>query len=187
MIRKVLTVIGLILIAVVLLPAVLPPLTRAAGDIQDVLVTNWPRLWQIQGDVTISKPIPQTQLVELPEQQVTPVSTKETTRLIYGGTLDTKGFPSVVFSLAGLTKADVFKAGEVGAILIPEVATVIDAFNEKGVFLFPLEVRAQVGTFPPYFSSGQPKYTIGFDRYRIYYFNTTDKTATVHLYAYLTQ
>lgn len=187
MARKLLISLGVLLVAALVLPALFPPLTRAAGEVQEVLVTNWPGLWRIQGEVSVARPIPQTQLVELPEQQITPVSPKETTRLIYGGTLETAGFPSVVFSLAGLTKADVFKAGEVGAILIPDVPTVVDAFNEKGVFLFPLEVRAQVGTFPPYFSSGQPKYTVGFDRYRVYYFNTTDKTATVHLYAYLTQ
>ena len=38
----------------------------------------------------------------------------------------------------------------------------------------------------PYFASSQPRFTVAFQAYQVYLYNTTDKTVTVDLYAYLT-
>ena len=38
----------------------------------------------------------------------------------------------------------------------------------------------------PYFASTANRVLIGFPRYRTYFYNTSDKTVTVNLYAYLT-
>ncbi len=55
------------------------------------------------------------------------------------------------------------------------------------MILFPLEVTAPgVSIDTPYFASSQPRYTVGFQAYRVLLYNTTDKTVTVNLFAYLT-
>jgi hypothetical protein len=62
-----------------------------------------------------------------------------------------------------------------------------NAFDEQGLIYFALEVNA-AGIKPQsaYFASTQPRYRIGFQSYDILLYNTTDKTVTVDLYAYLT-
>ncbi|NIM61199.1 MAG: hypothetical protein GTO30_05940, partial [Acidobacteria bacterium] len=56
-----------------------------------------------------------------------------------------------------------------------------------GVVQFGLNVAALGNTGArPYFSSDQPRYTVGFDAYRVYLYNETDKTVTANLFAYLT-
>ena len=77
--------------------------------------------------------------------------------------------------------------GDVGAILLPDEDAVLRAFNEDGKFQFTQEIQASaVSGLSPWFASGQEKFTIGFPRYRIFFYNTTDRTVGVNLYVYLT-
>jgi hypothetical protein len=75
----------------------------------------------------------------------------------------------------------------VGAILIPDEEAITTAFEENGQIQFPLEVSAAL-TSPPLrsFASQQARFSVGFPRYRVHLYNTTEKTATVSLFAYLT-
>jgi hypothetical protein len=118
---------------------------------------------------------------------VPPVQPTDTTRLVDAGVLVTDGFPSVVLSLHGVVKGSVQKSGTIGAILIPDDELIQEAFDEQGLIHFALETAAAgVNSKTPYFASKQPRYQVGFASYRIWLYNTTDKTVTANLFAYLT-
>jgi len=181
-----------ILPAVLLLGAgalfLLTPTGRVASQsIESVLVTNFPSIQKIEGEITIKKPIPFSELVSFEQIIVPPVQPTETTRLVEAGVLTTNGFPEVVLSLHGVVKGSVLKPGSVGAILLPAQPTIEEAFNEQGLVHFAMELAAGgVSSATPYFASNQPRYTIGFRAYTVLLYNTTDKTVTVDLFAYLT-
>lgn len=165
------------------LAAAAPAVSRAA---QEVLVLNWPALQRVEGTVTIEKPVRLSTLVRRTDLIVAPVQPTDTTRLVDAGTIDTGGFGHVTLSLLGTTKGEVGRSGAVGAFLVPDVETAAEAFHERGDTLFALRVEAVgVSAASPYFASNQPRFQVGFPRYRVFLFNTSDKTADAELYAYL--
>lgn len=167
---------------------VLTPAGRiAAQSLQEVFVVNFPEVQPVRGSVTVDGAVRLSELVAIEDVVVPPVRREDTTRLIEAGTFKTDGFPNVVLSLHGQTKGDIVRAGDVGAILIPEHEKIQQAFQERGQMHFALEVAARsVGGDRAYFASSQPRYQIGFSSYRVLLYNTTDKTVTVDLFAYLT-
>jgi hypothetical protein len=162
-----------------------PPAT--SQEVSFVRVTNFPAVQKIDGKVEIDGPIRLAKLASLREITLPPVRSDQTTRWVDGGVVETGGFPNVVLSLNGEIKGELTKPGSIVAVLIPTEKSVIDAFDEKGVVQFALNVAAmgQTGA-QPYFASEQPRYTVGFDAYRVYLYNETDKTVTANLFAYLT-
>ena len=168
--------------------ALVPAGIAVGQEMASVVVTNWPRVYSVDGEVRVPGPIRRARLVSKTDITVPPVSPKDTNRLVSAGSIETDGFPAVVLSLAGQTKGQVARAGGVGAILIPETELFEAAFREQEVALFPLEVAASgVSNQSSYFGSNQPRYPVAFPSYRVLLWNTTDKTVTVNLYAYLTQ
>ena len=159
----------------------------ASQHISQVIVTNWPTVWQVDGEVSVRNPIRLSKQVSFEDLLVAPVRPTDTTRLIEAGMLETDGFPSVVISLHGLVKGDVKQSGEVGVLLLPDEPTIVEAFNEQGLVHFALRAEAQgVSSLTPYFASNQPDFKVGFKAYKVLLYNTTDKTVTVNLFAYLT-
>jgi len=160
---------------------------RSQEDVQRVFITNFPQTQQVAGTVAIDGVVRHAALQHLKDLLVAPVSPKETTRLVPAGTLTTDGFTSVVLSLNGQTKGRTMRAGSVGALLIPDEETVTRAFEEEGLFQFPMEIKAlSVPGASLYFASEPQRFMVGFPRYRVLLYNTTDKTASVSLHAYLT-
>jgi len=159
----------------------------ATQDITQVIVTNWPTLWRVEGKVTIDGPVLLSQQLSFGEVVVPPVGRTETTRMLSAGTLTTRGFAHVVLSLQGQVKGSVKREGEVGAILVPMESGIQDALNEQGLTQFALDVVA-TGISPrtTYFASLQPRHQVGFSTYEVLLYNTTDKAVTANLYAYLT-
>jgi len=177
-------------------------------DVSRVLVTNFPGIQNVEGTVEVKGTIRVAELVTFENITVPPVKPSDTTRLVEAGTLVTDGFPEVVLSLHGVVRGSALKHGEVGAILIPdqhvvrgsalkhgEVGAILipdqqqiqEAFDEQGFFHFALRAAAHdVSSKTPYFASDQPKYTVGFENYKVLLYNTTDKTVSVNLFAYLT-
>ncbi len=156
-------------------------------EIQQVFVANFPDVQTVKGEVTVDGPLHLSELRSFKEIVVQPVRPTETTRLVEAGTLTTDGFASVVLSIHGVTRGDVKKPGTVGVILIPDEPRVQAAFNELGLMHFSLETSASgVSVETPYFASAQPRYTVAFPSYRVLLYNTTDKTVTVDVFAYLT-
>lgn len=177
---KNLVIVGLVL-------AVLALGANAARELLDVSVVNFPDPQRIKGAVTIDGPIRHGNLVRFTDIIVPPVKPTDTTRLISAGTIETDGYTHAVLSLSGLTKGDVLRGGSVGVYMIPEEELVLRTFHEAGQVQFPLEVQAgNVTSASPYFSSKTEYQTVGFPRYRVLLWNTSDKTVTVNLYAYLT-
>jgi hypothetical protein len=154
---------------------------------EDVFVVNFPEVQQVTGKVELGGPTPQSALVRFDEEIVAPVQREDTTALVRGGVLQTEGFVSIVLSLAGQIRADTYRPGQVGAILIPEVEPMTAAFHEAGQFLFPLEVQASAAASGNLYFGSEPKVqALAFPRYRVYFYNSTDRPATVTLFAYLT-
>ena len=188
--RRTLLVLVVLVAAVLALVAALPAGRVIAQELTSVVVTNWPDIFQVRGEVTVSGgPIRQAELVLREPVTIPPfISPREVNRLISGGTLELDRYPAVVLSLVGQTKGQVGKPGSVGAILLPDVETVQEAYDQRGEFLFPLEVAAaSVAGSSPFFASTQPRYALAFPRYRVLFYNTSDRTVTVNLFAYLTQ
>lgn len=186
MIRRV-PVPALVLIALVATVVLWPTGVAVSQSIQQVLVTNWPDVFSVEGTVAVRGPVRFSKMVSVGRQVVSPVKPRETTRMEPVFTLETDGFSHVVLSLTGQTKGEIYHPGTVGAILIPDVETSRTAFFERGEYLFAMEVvAAGVSSASPYFGSEQPRYQVGFGTYKVFLYNTTDKSVDVDLYAYLT-
>ena len=167
---------------------ILAPAGRALAEgIQQVFVTNFPDVFDVRGTVSIKAPIRTGILTAKREVVVPPVSPKDTQRLIDGGTIDCDGYTEMVLSLQGQTKGEVVRTGRVGAMLIPDDEPIIRAFEEKGQTQFTLDIEAGgVSATSTFFASNQPRFAVGFPRYRVYFYNTADKSVTVNFYAYMT-
>jgi hypothetical protein len=172
--------------AAVCLLMLLPAPSAADREVQEVRVTNFPATQRVEGRVGVDGPIHQAALASLREIEVPPVAPSEVRRLVPAGIIGTDGFPAVVLSLTGQIKGMLAKPGDVGVILLPDEEPIQRAFEERGQIQFPLEVKAASFSGELYFSSGQPRFVVGFPRYRVFAYNTTDKTAMIDLYAYLT-
>ncbi len=156
-------------------------------QVRRVIVTNFPRVQLVTGEVEIRNPVRLAKLVTFEDIIVAPVPPTETTRLVEAGVLQTEGFPRVVLSLHGIVKGQVLSTGEVGVILVPEQPSIQEAFDEQGQVHFAMRTAARgVSSATPYFASDQAEFTVGFQAYKIYLYNTTDKTITANLFAYLT-
>lgn len=173
--------------ATIVLLLLLPAGQAISQELQRVVVTNFPSVFDVRGTVDIAGPIPMTEQKTFANITVSPVKPTDTLRLVKGGVLETKGFSEIVLSLEGVVRGEVGQAGEVGAILVPDEELIQRAFTEQGAVHFALRtVAEQVNNKTPYFASRQHKEILGFHRYRVYFYNTTDKAVRVDLYAYMT-
>ncbi|MGH9798236.1 MAG: hypothetical protein ACRD5D_08800 [Candidatus Polarisedimenticolia bacterium] len=165
--------------------ATFPAGSQPDREAELVFVTNFPAVQQVGGTVGVDGPVRHARMDRRAEILVPPVGPQETTRLIPAGTLATDGFTAVVLSLSGQTKGRALKPGRIGAILIPDEEPIERAFDEEGQTQFPIEISAAT-TGRSHFASTPERSMVAFPRYRVLLFNTTDRTATVHLFAYLT-
>ncbi len=172
--------------AVILMLTIAPSGAAREDEPQEVVVTNFPDTQDVRGQVRVEGPVHQASFLALEEVEVPPVSRADVTRLIDAGVLETKGFGAVVLSLVGTVKGRMKEPGDVGVILVPDVEAVTSLVEERGLIRFPLEVKAPAVLASPWFHSDQPRYTVGFPRYRALIYNGTDTTVTLDLYAYLT-
>jgi len=164
-----------------------PPGTAIAQEVQSVIVTNFPKVFTVAGSVAIDGPVKHGKFAALRDVTVSPVNPKDTVRLIQGGIVESNGFTTMVLGLQGQIKGEVFRPGTVGVFLLPDESSIVSAFEEKGLMQFSTEVTAPgVSAASAYFASTATRVPIGFPRYRTYFYNTSDKTVTVNLYAYLT-
>lgn len=165
------------------------PGRAATEEFMKVFVTNWPETQKIRGTIEIEKPVKviQTAAIAQTDVVVAPVSPKDTVRWVSGGTLETSGYRFLTLSLSGQVNGTATRPGEVGAILVPDEAAINRAFDEKGLVQFPIQVAAGgVTSSPAYFASNQPTETVAFPKYKVYYYNTCERSVTVNLFAYLT-
>ncbi len=159
----------------------------SADSLAEVLVTNFPEVQSIQGRVSVGEPIPHSALVRRLDVIVPPVARSATTGLVEAGTVDTAGFTHAVLGLRGEVQGNLLREGTIAAVLVPDEEPVLRALREEGRYEFPVEVRADVRKDERgYFASGQPRQVLGFPRYRVFLYNTSDRSVDADLYVYLT-
>jgi len=159
----------------------------SVDEIQKVFVTNFPKVQAVSGEVSIDGTIRHSIARRFKEIVVPPVNPSDVSRLIAAGTLETDGFTSVVLALNGYSKGKALKSGVVGAILLPDEDLVLRAFEEEGKTQFPIEIRTSpFVAASPYSASDPQRFLVGFPRYRIWLYNTSDTSISTNLFAYLT-
>lgn len=178
---------GLVLSSATVMLAALSPAGAQGEEVRPVRVTNFPDPQRVAGTVSVEGPVRHATLQRVKEILVPPVEPRETGQLIDGGVLSMDGFTSVILSLNGQSKGKVLRSGSVGAILVPDEEPVIRAFEEEGQAQFPLEVAASLHAGSSRsFASASLRLAVAFPRYRLRLYNTSDRTVTVNLFAYLT-
>ena len=161
--------------------------TALSQEVQTVIVSNFPKVWNVTGTVAIDGPVSHGRFAPLRDVTVPPVNPKDTVRLIQGGIVESNGFTAMVLGLQGQIKGEVYRPGTVGVFLLPDEEAIAKVFEEKGLMQFATELNAPgVSGASPYFASTTNLVQVAFPRYRTYFYNTSDKTVTVNLYAYLT-
>ncbi|HEX5041567.1 MAG TPA: hypothetical protein VFV75_01615 [Candidatus Polarisedimenticolaceae bacterium] len=168
---------------------VLPAGRALSQEVIEVMVRNWPKSFKVEGPVEVTGgPLRRAALVEKLDLVVPPVGRGDLQRWFDAGTIEMDGYPAVVLSLTGQQRGQQSRVGSVGAVLVPDADFVQQVYDEARLPLFSLEVAVDgVGPTTAYFSAEQKRFVVGFPRYRVRLYNTTDKTVTAHLYAYLTE
>jgi len=165
---------------------VLAASTAAAQEVTQVQVVNLPPVQQIEGEVHIKGSLPSATAMRFHETVVTPVERSETTRLTLVGTVSTEGFAWVTLSLAGEIKGTTTRDGRVGAVLVPAEEPILRALTEEGLYLFPLEAIAEVAVGARGWVRDQrARLSVGFARYNLYLYNSTDKSVGTTVWVYL--
>ncbi len=140
----------------------------------------------VEGTVNVGAPVPHSATQSLLELVVAPAARDEPTLWTEAGLLETDGFTSVVLSLHGQFRGNPSGPGAVGLVLVPEEENVLRSLGEGEVHLALDAVAEPVPDGRQYFSGYRAGLAIAFPRYRVFLFNTTDRSAAVNIFAYLT-
>lgn len=171
--------------------ALLLTLASAAAAAQPPLavqVTNFPNPQPVAGQVEVPEPVPHSRLVSTAEVLVPPGVGRGSGQLIAASAVEAAGFTRAVLSLAVEVRGTLLRPGEVGAVLLPDEGAIVAAYEDDGTLPFALETRARLTPGPGFrFYSGQLEVRLGFPRYRVLLYNSTDRTVAARLYTYLVQ
>lgn len=126
-------------------------------------------------------------LIALRNIGVTPVDRSQTNLLIDAGEIDTDGFVGLVINMAGQPEGTISRAGIVGAVLVPSIAPYDFAFRTLGILPSIIEVAFPVDAGRTFFMSKQVKVDIGFPRYRVFFYNSSDAAIRLSFFAYRTR
>ncbi|HEY7700595.1 MAG TPA: hypothetical protein VIE88_19355 [Vicinamibacteria bacterium] len=140
----------------------------------------------IEGTVNVGAPIPHSATRSVLEIVVAPAARSEPSLWTEAGILDTDGFTSVVVSLQGQFRGNPTGPGAIGLVLVPEEENVLRALGEGEVHLALDAVVEPVPDGRQYFSGSRSGLAIAFPRYRVLLYNTTDRSAVVNVFVYLT-
>jgi hypothetical protein len=150
-----------------------------------VTVTNFPDTQTVTGSVKIAEPAPSTRLLTM-HAVVTPAAPTDIASLTEGGVIDATGFVSATLSLNVAMQGSVPSQGKVGALLVPDLPEIQAAMHNQNVVEFPIAVEAHVVPSATGLHASTPvPHRLGFPRYRVFFYNTTARTADTILYTYL--
>ncbi len=165
---------------------VCPSWSLQAQEIERVEVVNLPSVQAVEGGVEITAPAPHSALVKRERTVVSPGREASPGDHVYLGNLDSGGFTRVVLSVHGRLGDQTVNPGTVGLLLIPDEDDLVRAFLEEGLRFFVIEARAQIAeSASVHFIAPQVEAALGFPRYRVYAWNSTDHSAEIDMYAYL--
>jgi hypothetical protein len=126
-----------------------------------------------------------TALVGIRGVTVAPGRREDTTTLTDAGTIDAEGYETIVLNLAGQFLGGDDTGGDVGVMLIPDIAPFDKAFSVANLLPTPLELSVTVSSRnSPYFMAAQKKFDVGFPRYRVLLYNTTKSPVSASFFAY---
>ncbi|HJV34726.1 hypothetical protein [Geomonas sp.] len=157
--------------------------TTAYGDPPEVRVSNFPETQQVKGTVSIDGA---AKSVKIQGILLTPSRRDELGELLHAGKLETEGYSSVSLYLQGEIKSTTFLPGAIGIMLIPDEEPILRAFKDVKRIEFPIEAACAIKSGDSeYFSCQLTDQRIGFARYRIFLYDTSNKSADVNAYLYL--
>ena len=157
------------------------------AEVSPVVVTNFPEVQKIDGAVSIEGPLVSGSLQRIEEVVVSPVDRGAATRMDAQGAVTTDGYTSLVVSLVGEVQGSVDREGTLGVVLAPDDSVVNRALRQDSVVLFPLEVTVEIPLGSPGWINAESKsFQIAFPSYRVYLYNTSDKSVATTVYVYLT-
>jgi hypothetical protein len=140
----------------------------------------------VEGTVSVVVPIPHSGARSLADVIVSPAPRRETSLWTEAGTLETDGFTSAVLSFHGQFRGNPSAPGALGLVLVPEEKSIVQSFAEGELHLALEAVADPVPDGRMYFSGSRGGLSLAFPRYRVYLYNTTDRSASVDVFAYLT-
>ena len=168
---------------------VLAALSMGFSAVQDVtrtVVVNLESPHLVEGSVVVPAPVPHGEILSALDVVTTPATRAETNLWTEAGVIDADGFTSAVVSLHGQLRGNPSIPGAIVAVLVPEEENILRSLSEGEVHL-ALEAAADpVPTGGLYFSGARDGLPIGFPRYRLFVYNTTDRSAAVNVFVYLT-
>jgi hypothetical protein len=139
----------------------------------------------VDGGVHIAEPIPSNEMVRMDPITVTTVKRHQTNQLVSGGVIESGPFTAVRISLGGYVEGTPPEPATIGAVLVPDEDFVLEALKE-GVYLFPIEVTMSIPQESlPYVGAQSQTEQLSFPRYRVYFYNTSQRTVKTQLYAML--
>jgi hypothetical protein len=166
----------------------LPASSARSGETLNVHVDNLPETQQIKGSVSIDSPISHVKFIKREAIVVPPSRRTEASEMAHAGIVGADGFTSITLSLQGEVKSGSAGAGTIGVLLIPDEEPILRTFRDAKRLQYVIECISRLNSGDPiYFSAEQVQQRISFPHYRIYLYNTTNKTVEANLYMTLTQ
>ena len=77
--------------------------------------------------------------------------------------------------------------GVIGAVLIPDISPYDYAFKTLGLLPAIMEVTTPLESGQQYFMTKQARFDIGFPRYRVLFYNTTNTAVRLAIFGYRTR
>jgi hypothetical protein len=173
------------LLSLVAVAGLASAVTLGVQEITRTYVVNLKDPHPIQGTVEVPEPVPHARLERMLDVVVGPSTRGEPNLWAEAGVLETDGFTSVVLSLHGQLRGIPGSTGAVGLILVPDEETIQQSLVEGEVHLALEAVAEPVPAAGLYFSGTRSGLPVAFPRYRVFVYNTTDRSASVNVFAYL--
>jgi len=157
-----------------------PETQQVRGDVQ---VVNFPATQQVKGSVSLDG---MTKFISKERVLVPPSQRAELAEMVDVGTIEMDGYSSLVISLYGEMRSDVFSPGTIGVLLIPQERSILRILRDAKRTIYPIEATANTKSGDSiYFESEQVQQRIAFSQYKIFIYNTTNKQAEANIYFYL--
>ncbi|QWV95468.1 hypothetical protein KP004_09955 [Geomonas oryzisoli] len=160
---------------------VIPPSARGSETI-DVRVNNFPRTQTVNGSVSLEGT---TKAAKVETILLPPSRRGDPSEMVYAGRLDTETYTSVSLMLQGEIKSTSVPLGTVGVVLVPDEEPIQRVLKDAKLIQFPLETSCNIKSGDSEYFSCDNNHVITFPRYRIYLYNTLNKSAEVNVYLYL--
>ena len=149
----------------------------------NVHVENLPETQQIRGSVSIDGPVSHVQFMKKEAIVVPPSRRAEPSEMAHAGSIESNGFTTITLSLQGEVKGGSAGAGTVGVLLIPDEEPIVRAFRESRRLQFAIECVSNLKSGDSiFFNADQVNQRLTFPRYKVFLYNTTNKTVESNLF-----